>query len=231
MKSWPTSRAAATPWLIMTMVFTTYIALSNRTPSRRRLILSRPIAAARATPLPGAAGAGRTTATSARTLRATCRRPSGRPPAPTTGTPRRPAIRSWIMLHLPGKPWKATTFRAPQLRRSPAPKVQCQDNTLGQTSSSTSRSPGSAAPRATPSAPTPSTPPHWAAASLRRSARCPFSPFSWDFIERVVTPVVTLPPSSRSSRNVRESKFTVRRTSRTPPSLPPPSSIPNLVIY
>ena len=120
MKSWPTSRAAATPWLIMTMVFTTYIALSNRTPSRRRLILSRPIAAARATPLPGAAGAGRTTATSARTLRATCRRPSGRPPAPTTGTPRRPAIRSWIMLHLPGKPWKATTFRAPQLRRSPA---------------------------------------------------------------------------------------------------------------
>ena len=42
---------------------------------------------------------------------------------------------------------------------------------------------------------------------------------------------VHLPPSSRSSRNVRESKFTVRRTSRTPPSLPPPSSIPNLFIY
>ena len=88
-----------------------------------------------------------------------------------------------------------------------------------------------AAPRATLSAPTPSTPPLWAAASLRRSARCPFSPFSWDCIERVVTPVFTLPPSSRSSRNVRESKFTVRRTSRTPPSLPPPSSIPNLFIY
>ena len=28
--------------------------------------------------------------------------------------------------------------------------------------------------------PTPSTPPLWAAASLRRSAWCPFSPFSWD---------------------------------------------------
>ena len=148
----------------------------------------------------------------------------------TTGRPR-PAFSKWIGSPKPEKPWKATTFRAPQLRRSPAPKVQRQDNTLGQTSSITSRSPGSAAPRATPSAPTPSTPPHWAAASLRRSARCPFSPFSWDFIERVVTPVVTLPPSSRSSRNVRESKFTVRRTSRTPPSLPPPSSIPNLFIY
>ena len=55
-----------------------------------------------------------------------------------------------------------------------------------------------AAPRATLSAPTPSTPPLWAAASLRRSARCPFSPFSWDCIERVVTPVVTL--QSKRSR-------------------------------
>ena len=35
--------------------------------------------------------------------------------------------------------------------------------------------------------PTPSTPPLWAAASLRRSAWCPFSPFSWNFTERVVT--------------------------------------------
>ena len=41
----------------------------------------------------------------------------------------------------------------------------------------------------------------------------------------------SLPPSLLFSRNVREAKFTVRRTSRTPPSLPPPSSIPNLFIY
>ena len=130
------------------------------------------------------------------------------------------------------KPWKATLFE----RRASTAAASCTGptapgqhpralvvNHLGVTLG--------AAPRATLSAPTPSTPPLWAAASLRRSARCPFSPFSWDCIERVVTPVFTLPPSSRSSRNVRESKFTVRRTSRTPPSLPPPSSIPNLFIY
>ena len=85
---------------------------------------------------------------------------------------------------------------APQLRRRPAPALQRQDNTLGHWLSITSGSPCSAAPRATLSAPTPSTPPLWAAASLRRSARCPFSPFSWDCIERVVTPVVTLCTSS-----------------------------------
>ena len=131
-----------------------------------------------------------TTATSARTLRA-----GRRPPFPTER--RRPAFSSWIGTPKTDKPWKATLFE----RRASTAAASCTGPTA----------PGQhpralvvnhlevtlgAAPRATLSAPTPSTPPLWAAASLRRSARCPFSPFSWDCIERVVTPVVTLCTSS-----------------------------------
>ena len=123
---------------------------------------------------------------------------------------------------------------APQLRRRPAPALQRQDNTLGHWLSITSGSPWVlllgqlCLPR------------HRRLRHFGRPRRfggrrgVRFRRSLGIALKGSLPPsllFVHLPPSSRSSRNVRESKFTVRRTSRTPPSLPPPSSIPNLFIY